>query len=103
MSLIKEIENPTEFWKSKNGMVKMSDMTEKHLQEAFNHAEHRYIQYHNTMLKYSDKVALFEIKMMQLKEEAKKRGVALESLCEKKEGSFDILRKYYKVAENISE
>jgi hypothetical protein len=86
-------------WKTKEGLIEMSEMTPEHLQNALHHAEHRFIQYHNQMIHIAEKVAIFEEKMFQLRGEAQRRGVEIKSLHEGKKSKFSILAKTYDYAE----
>jgi hypothetical protein len=90
-------------WKTKDGFVNMSEMSEEHLQNALRHAEHRFIQYNNMMMHMSEKAEIFETKMLELKKEGEKRNFALKSLCETNQGKYDILRNTYRLAEKCTE
>lgn len=82
----------TAVWKGKNGDVAISDMSEDHLQKAYNSAEYRYMKFENLTIQSSDTATLFYKKLAEIEEEAKKRGIALKSVTDKNPNKFGILR-----------
>ena len=101
---MKELDNPTPMWKTKEGHILINEMSPEHLQHALTHAEHRFIENHNMMMVLADKAEVFKIKMHQLRAEAERRGIQLKSLCDGKTSKkYSILRNEYKFAVKISE
>lgn len=85
-------------WKSKEGLINISEMTAEHLQNALRHAEHRFIQYNNAMMHMAEKAELFEQKMKELRQEGIRRNLGIQSLCETNTKKYDILRNTYHLA-----
>jgi hypothetical protein len=91
-----KIENmPT--WKSKSGEIVMADMTDEHLQKAYNSAEYRFMKYENQAVACAEIAALFEQKMAELESEATNRKMVLQSVSAKDKDRFGILRNRKKV------
>jgi len=79
-------------WKTKDGFIDISNMTNEHLSKAYNSAEYRFMKYENLAVNAAEKAALFEQKLKQLEKEAKLRQLDLSSLTIKSKEKFGILR-----------
>lgn len=84
-------------WKSKDGDIPISSMTDDHIQKAYNSAEYRFMKYENMAVNLSIKAGLFEDKLGQLEAEAKFRNIELNSVALKNLEKFGILRNRMKV------
>lgn len=79
-------------WRTKDGDIEMSEMSEDHLQAAYESAERRFMKCENVATKMADNAMLFSEKLKQLEQEAHSRGIRLKSLTEKNTEKFGILR-----------
>ncbi|MDN5350002.1 MAG: hypothetical protein PWQ54_1398 [Bacteroidales bacterium] len=84
-------------WKSKEGEVFISEMTNEHLQKAYNSAEYRFMKYENQAIACAEIAALFEQKMVELEKEARNRKIEIASVSQKSQEKFGILRNRRKV------
>jgi hypothetical protein len=62
-------------WKSKEGAIAMSDMSEEHLQKAFTHCQMQMIRLHETMKTFTNL-------QDKLEEEAQSRGLRMKEFDE---------------------
>jgi hypothetical protein len=79
-------------WKTKDGYVDISSMTDDHVQKAYNSAEYRFMKYENLAIAAAEKAALFEQKLKQLEHEAKTRHMELTSITIKSKEKFGMLK-----------
>jgi hypothetical protein len=79
-------------WRTKEGDVLMSEMTDEHLEKAIYFAEHKFVKQHFECLRIADSVMVFFHKMNQLRDEADKRGLAVPSLADQKPEKYSILK-----------
>jgi hypothetical protein len=89
-----KFESPTTespVWRTKDGDVLMSDMTDEHLIRAIAFAESRFVKSHNEMMRLADIAELFYKKMNQLKDEAEARKLTYESLSIQNPAKFSLL------------
>ncbi len=74
-------------WRTADGKeIPMTDMSEEHLQAAYNYSEQRMMDYHNKTLIFGDL-------MDKLEEAAVSRGIKLQSVDELKPNIGDLLSK----------
>jgi len=81
----------TPVWRTKEGEIPISSMTDKHLQKAYNTAEYRYKKYMNQSTSSSLKAAMLEKIIRHLEKEAFKRNFHLISLSSKDGKDVEIL------------
>jgi len=80
----------TPIWRTKEGEIPISSMTDTYLQKAYNTAEYRYMKYMNLSSSSSLKASMLEKIIRHLEKEAYTRNLQLKSIQWKAENEDEV-------------
>jgi len=107
METIKKVDISTAMWRTKNGEIPVTELTNDHLQNALNYSEQAFIRHHNNSISFVSKIEslekqsedafksseIFHNLIKALITEGKRRGITIESIADRTPEKYDILRK----------